>query len=110
MSDCQRVASRVESWTNRGVRLCMCNHVGWLVVCRCGAQGWCTGVEHRDGSICGAQGFVGSLTVVLDHVAAYAPLVQLLVVILVNLSLSSFGKKNPNKIPFPTAFSDLRLI
>jgi hypothetical protein len=43
MSDCQRVASRVESWTDRGVRLCMCNHVGQLVVCKCGAQGrWST--------------------------------------------------------------------
>jgi hypothetical protein len=29
---------RVELWTDRNMRLCMCNHVGWLVVCRCGAQ------------------------------------------------------------------------
>jgi hypothetical protein len=30
---------RVDSWTDRGMRLCLCNHVGQLVVCRCGAQG-----------------------------------------------------------------------
>jgi hypothetical protein len=43
MSDYQRVAFRVESWTDRGVRLCMCNHVGWLMVGRCGTQGrWST--------------------------------------------------------------------
>jgi hypothetical protein len=43
MSDYQWVASRVESWTERGVRLCMCNSVGRLVVCRCGAHGrWST--------------------------------------------------------------------
>jgi hypothetical protein len=40
MSDCQRVASRVESKTDRGMRLCMCNHIGRIVVCRCGAHGW----------------------------------------------------------------------
>jgi hypothetical protein len=40
MSDCQRVASQVESWTNRGVSYVLCNHVYRLVVCRCGAQRW----------------------------------------------------------------------
>jgi hypothetical protein len=39
MSDCQRIASRVESWIDQGVRLCMYNHVGRFVVCRCGAPG-----------------------------------------------------------------------
>jgi hypothetical protein len=35
--------SQVESWTDQGVRICMCNHVDRLVVCRCGAQGlWST--------------------------------------------------------------------
>jgi hypothetical protein len=43
MSDYQRVASRVKSWTDWGMRLYMCNHVGRLVVCRCGAHGqWST--------------------------------------------------------------------
>jgi hypothetical protein len=43
MSDYQWVASRVELWTERGVRLYMCNYVGRLVVCRCGAWGqWST--------------------------------------------------------------------
>jgi hypothetical protein len=31
------VASWVVLWSNRGVS-CVCNHVSWLVVCRCGAQ------------------------------------------------------------------------
>jgi hypothetical protein len=39
MSDCQRVVSLLESWTDRGMRLCLCNHVYRLVVCRCGVQG-----------------------------------------------------------------------
>jgi hypothetical protein len=43
MSDCQCVASQVELWTNRGVNYVLCNHVFWLVVCRCGAKGrWST--------------------------------------------------------------------
>jgi hypothetical protein len=30
-------------WTDQSVRLCMCNHVVWFVVCRCGTQGrWST--------------------------------------------------------------------
>jgi hypothetical protein len=39
MSDCQRVASRVMSWTNRGVRFCV------VQSCRsaCGVQVWSTG-------------------------------------------------------------------
>jgi hypothetical protein len=40
MSGCQRVASRVESWTNQGMSYMLCNHVYRVVVCRCGAQGW----------------------------------------------------------------------
>jgi hypothetical protein len=36
MSDCQRVASRVESWTNRDVSYVLCNHVCWF----CGVQVW----------------------------------------------------------------------
>jgi hypothetical protein len=40
MSDCQRVASRVESWTNRGVSyVCATMSIGL----------WCVGVEHRGG-------------------------------------------------------------
>jgi hypothetical protein len=39
MSDCQRIASQVESWTNRAVNYVLCNHVCRLVVCMCGAQG-----------------------------------------------------------------------
>jgi hypothetical protein len=27
-----------NQWTDQSVRLCLCNHVGRLVVCRCGAQ------------------------------------------------------------------------
>jgi hypothetical protein len=56
MSDCQRVASRVESKTDRGMRLCMCNHVSQIVVCRCGVHGWWSTAEvkvmqaHADGS------------------------------------------------------------
>jgi hypothetical protein len=43
MSDCQRVALWGSLWTNQSVILCMCNHVVWLVVGRCGAQGrWST--------------------------------------------------------------------
>jgi hypothetical protein len=38
MSDCQRVALWGSQWTDQSVRLCLCNHVGRLVVCRCGAQ------------------------------------------------------------------------
>jgi hypothetical protein len=38
MSDCQWVASQVESWTNRGVSYVLCHHVCHLVVCRYGAQ------------------------------------------------------------------------
>jgi hypothetical protein len=38
MSDCQRVALWGSQWTDQTVRLCLCNHVGRLVVCRCGAQ------------------------------------------------------------------------
>jgi hypothetical protein len=38
MSDYQRVASRVESWTDRSMSYVVCNHVSRLVVCRCGAQ------------------------------------------------------------------------
>jgi hypothetical protein len=37
-SDCQRVALWGSQWTDQSVRLCLCNHVGRLVVCRCGAQ------------------------------------------------------------------------
>jgi hypothetical protein len=40
MSDCQWVALWGSQCTNESVRLCMCNHIGRLVVCRCGAQGW----------------------------------------------------------------------
>jgi hypothetical protein len=40
MSDCQRGASRVDSWTNLGVSYVLCNHVCWLMVCSYGAQGW----------------------------------------------------------------------
>jgi hypothetical protein len=43
MSDYQHVALWGSQWTNHSVRLCMCNHVGRLVVCRCGAYGrWAT--------------------------------------------------------------------
>jgi len=35
MSDCQRVALWGSQWTDQSVRLCLCNHVGRLVVCRC---------------------------------------------------------------------------
>jgi hypothetical protein len=38
MSDCQRVALWGSQWTDQSVRLCLCNHVGRLVVCRSGAQ------------------------------------------------------------------------
>jgi hypothetical protein len=38
MSDCQRVALWGSQWTDQSVRLCLCNHVRRLVVCRCGAQ------------------------------------------------------------------------
>jgi hypothetical protein len=38
MSDCQRVALWGSQWIDQSVRLCLCNHVGRLVVCRCGAQ------------------------------------------------------------------------
>jgi hypothetical protein len=38
MSDCQWVALWGSQWTNQSVRLCLCNHVSRLVVCRCGAQ------------------------------------------------------------------------
>jgi hypothetical protein len=40
MSDYQRVALWGSQWTDQSVRLCLCNHVGRLVVCRCGAQDW----------------------------------------------------------------------
>jgi hypothetical protein len=38
MSDCQRVALWGSQWTDQSVRLCLCNHVSRLMVCRCGAQ------------------------------------------------------------------------
>jgi hypothetical protein len=38
MSNCQRVTLWGSQWTDESVRLYICNHVGWLVVCRCGAQ------------------------------------------------------------------------
>jgi hypothetical protein len=38
MSDCQQVALWDSRWTDQSVRLCLCNHVGQLVVCRCGSQ------------------------------------------------------------------------
>lgn len=38
ISDCQQVASRVDSWTNRGMSYCVVNHVSWLVLSRCGAH------------------------------------------------------------------------
>jgi hypothetical protein len=38
MRDCQRVALWGSKWANQSVRLCLCNHVGRLVVCMCGAQ------------------------------------------------------------------------
>jgi hypothetical protein len=38
MGDCQRVALWSSQWTDQSVRLCLCNLVGRLVVCRCGAQ------------------------------------------------------------------------
>jgi hypothetical protein len=38
ISDCQWVALCVSQWTDQSVRLCMCNHVSQLVVCRCEAQ------------------------------------------------------------------------
>jgi hypothetical protein len=47
ISDCQCVASRFESWTDRGVRLCIYNHVSRLVVCRCGAYGWWSTVKVK---------------------------------------------------------------
>jgi hypothetical protein len=37
MRGCQQVASRVESWTDRGVSYVLCNHVCQLMVCMCGA-------------------------------------------------------------------------
>jgi hypothetical protein len=40
VSDCQRVVSRDESWTNRGV-IYVCETM-YLDL-------WCVGVEHRDG-------------------------------------------------------------
>jgi hypothetical protein len=39
MRDCQHVALWGSQWADQSVRLCTCNHVGRLVVCRCGAQG-----------------------------------------------------------------------
>jgi hypothetical protein len=45
-----------SKWTNQSVRLCICNHVGRLVVCRCGAQRRWSTVEvkviraHANGS------------------------------------------------------------
>jgi hypothetical protein len=47
MSDCQQVALWGSQWVDQSVRLCMCNHVGRLVVRRFGAQGWwsITGVK-----------------------------------------------------------------
>jgi hypothetical protein len=43
MSDCQWVALWVSQWTDQSVRLRLCNHVGRLVVCKCGEQGrWST--------------------------------------------------------------------
>jgi hypothetical protein len=40
MSDYQRVALWGSQWTDQSVRLSLCNHVGRIVVCRCGAQEW----------------------------------------------------------------------
>jgi hypothetical protein len=38
MSDCQWVALWGSQWTDQSVRLCLCNHVSRVVVCRCEAQ------------------------------------------------------------------------
>jgi hypothetical protein len=47
MSDCQQVALWGSKWTDQSVRLCIYNHVSRLVMCRCGAQGWCSMVEVK---------------------------------------------------------------
>jgi hypothetical protein len=47
MSDCQRVALWGSQRADQSVRLCMCNHVGRLVVCRCRAQRLCSTVEVK---------------------------------------------------------------
>jgi hypothetical protein len=47
MSDCQWVALWGSQWTDQSVRLCLCNHVGRLVVCRCGAQEWWSMAEVK---------------------------------------------------------------
>jgi hypothetical protein len=41
MSDYQWVASQIDPMTDRGVRLCMRNHVSRLVVCRQGGGPHC---------------------------------------------------------------------
>jgi hypothetical protein len=38
MSNCQRVGLWSSQWIDQSVRLCLCNHVGRLVMCRCGAR------------------------------------------------------------------------
>jgi hypothetical protein len=56
MSDCQWIALWGSLWTDQNVRLCLCNHVGRLVVCRCGAWGRWSMIEvnfmrdYADGS------------------------------------------------------------
>jgi hypothetical protein len=47
MSDCQWVALWGSQWANQSLRLCMCNHVGRLVVRMCGAQGWWSMTEVK---------------------------------------------------------------
>jgi hypothetical protein len=47
MSDYQRVPLWGSQWTDQSVRLCLCNHVGRLVVYRCGAQEWWLMVEVK---------------------------------------------------------------
>jgi hypothetical protein len=47
MTDCQWVALWGSQWADQSVRLCLCNHVGRLVVCRCGAKEWRSIVEVK---------------------------------------------------------------
>jgi hypothetical protein len=46
-SVCQWVAFWGSQWTDQHVRLCLCNHIGRLVLCRCEAQGWWSTTEVK---------------------------------------------------------------
>jgi hypothetical protein len=53
MSDCQRVASRVESWTNRGMSYCVVQPS----LLACGVQVWSTGTVVDDEGECHAGSY-----------------------------------------------------